>query len=150
MRRWILAKIQIKNYLSRNTGIKKRKQLKVCLKERILLESGEEILRGCGFSGMVRTDVGWRCLYCGNYLYQEKSPLEALWFHFRVGREYWKISISQDKIFINGVPVSGMPDSLPRKFVSDLSEPCPPKWFPYFVTYEGHQFKEYLERYWNV
>ncbi len=145
-----MAKTQIKNIVLKKYKFKRGSSLKECQKETILLESGEEIQKGCGFFGLYRTDVGWRCLYCGNYLYQEKSHLEALWFHFRVGREYWKIYVSQDKIFINGVPVSGLPDPLPRKFISDLSELRPPKWFPYFVSYEGYQFKKYLERYWNV
>ena len=129
---------------------KKEKNLKECLKEKVVLESGEEIKRGCGFTGLYQTEVGWRCLYCGNYLYKGKTNLEAWWFHFRVGREYWRVSVSQDKIFINGIPISGLPDSLPEKLKSDLAESSPPKWFPYFVAYEGHQFTKYFERYWNV
>ncbi len=144
-----MAKIQIKNILLKRHNAKPKYFLKECRQEKFLLENGEEIQRGCGLLGLYQTDVGWRCLYCGNYLYQEKSPLDVLWFHFRMGREYWKISVSQDKIFINGVPITGLPDSLPRNLISDLSEPRPPKWFPYFVSYEGHQFKKYLEKYWN-
>lgn len=143
-----MAKIQFKRY-----SVKKGKRsrfLRECRKEKIFLESGEEIQRGCGFFGLYQTDVGWRCLYCGNYLYQEKPDIKDLWFHFRVGREYWRISASQNKFFINGVPVSGLPDCLPQKFISDLAEPRPPKWFPFFVVYEGYQFKQYLERCWNV
>ncbi|MBC8284333.1 MAG: hypothetical protein H8E32_11015 [Nitrospinae bacterium] len=145
-----MARIHIKNIISHGKKGKRKKNLKECRKTIFCLENGEEIRRGCGLLGMHRTDVGWRCLYCGNYLYQDKSHLDALWFHFRVGREYWRISVSQDKVYINGVPVSGSPDSLPQKLVSDLAEPRPPKWFPYFVCYEGHQFKKYLEKYWNV
>ena len=145
-----MAKIQIKNILFKRNNNKQNYNLKECRQEYYYLENGEEIQRGCGLLGLYRTDIGWRCLYCGNYLYKNKLPLDALWFHFRIGREYWRISVSQDKVFINGVPVSGLPDSLPRKFISDLSEPRPPKWFLYFVAYEGHQFKKYLEKCWNV
>lgn len=141
-----MAKIKIKN----NKLHKKEKYLKECFKKKILLESGEEISRGCGLRGLYRTQVGWRCLYCGNYLYQGKIDLEAWWFHFKIGREYWRVSVSQDKMFINGIPISGLPDSLPGRLKSDLTELRPPKWFPYFVAYEGHQFKKYFERYWNV
>lgn len=145
-----MAKVQIKNICSFGKKAKGTKNLKECQQKVFCLENGEKIQRGCGLRGLYKTDVGWRCLYCGNYIYENESRLEALWLHFRVGREYWRVSVSQDRVYINGIPVSGLPDSLPRKLVSDLADPRPPKWFPYFVCYEGRQFQKYLEKYWNV
>ena len=87
-----MAKIQIKNILFKRNNNKQNYNLKECRQEYYYLENGEEIQRGCGLLGLYRTDIGWRCLYCGNYLYKNKLPLDALWFHFRMGREYWKIS----------------------------------------------------------
>ena len=110
-------------------------RLKLCLPVSYVLETGETLRRGCGRCGLQETDVGWHCFYCGNYLYRSEPSLKALWFHFRVGREYWRTMFSRDKIFINGVPVTGSPDSLPRSLSSDLLEPNPPVlvFFFYFL-----------------
>jgi hypothetical protein len=122
-----------------------KKRLKFCFPVSYALETGEILQRGCGRNGLHETDVGWHCLYCGNYLYRPEPSLEALWFHFRVGREYWRAMFSQDKIFINGIPVTGLPDGLPKNLASDLLEPNPPPWFSYFIFYDGPQFAKYLE-----
>ena len=127
-----------------------KKRLKLCLPVSYELETGETLRRGCGRSGLQETEVGWHCLYCGNYLYRREPSLKALWFHFKLGREYWKAMFSWDKIFINGVPVTGLPDSLPRRLFSDLLEPNPPAWFSYFIFFDGPQFIKYLETYNNA
>lgn len=121
--------------------------LKLCLPVNFVLESGETIRRGCGSHGLYKTEVGWHCFYCGNYLYLQKPSIKSLWFHFKVGREYWRTMFSRDRIFINGLPVAGLPDSLPGRLVSDLLEPAPPSWFSYFIFYDGTQFKQYMENY---
>lgn len=124
-----------------------RKGFKICLPVSYELETGEILRRGCGRRGLRETDVGWHCLYCGNYLYRPDPSLKALWFHFKLGREYWRAMFSRDKIFINGVPVTGLPDSLPRRLFSDLLEPNPPAWFSYFIFFDSAQFVKYLENY---
>lgn len=124
-----------------------QKRLKLCLPVSYKLETGETLRRGCGRNGLQETDVGWHCFYCGNYLYRPEPSLKALWFHFKLGREYWRTMFSRDKIFINGVPVTGLPDSLPRRLCSDLLEPNPPVWFSYFIFYDAPQFIKYLENY---
>jgi hypothetical protein len=124
-----------------------KKRLKVCLPVSFELETGKILQRGCGKKKLYETDVGWHCLYCGNYLYRREPSLKAMWFHFRVGREYWRAMFSLDNVFINGVPVSGLPDCLPRRLISDRLEPNPPPWFSYFIFYDGPQFKKYLENY---
>ena len=109
------------------------------------LDSGESIRRGCGRSGLIPNEVGWKCFYCGNYVYQVSPTLDSLWFHFKVAREYWRATHRSGVNFINGVPVSGTADSLPRRLRSDLSEPRPPKWFAYYVACDEGQFQRYLE-----
>ncbi len=123
------------------------KGLKLCLPVTFVLESGETLQRGCGSNGLHKTEVGWHCFYCGNYLYLRKPSIQSLWFHFKVGREYWRTMLSRDRVFINGLPVTGLPDSLPRSLMSDLLEPAPPAWFSYFIFYDGSQFIKYLENY---
>ncbi len=110
------------------------------------LETGETVKRGCGSVGLVPCDVGWRCLYCGNFLYHSDANLSALWFHFKIAREYWRPMNLQNVDFINGIPVTGPVDSLPRFLLGDLDETQPPKWFPYYILYDEKQFQEYLER----
>ena len=122
-------------------------RLKLCSPVSFVMETGESLQRGCGKNGLYETDFGWHCFYCGNYLYREKPSLKAMWFHFRVGREYWRAMFSRDNIFINGVPVSGLADCLPRTLLCDLVEPNPPPWFSYFIFYDGPQFKKYMEKY---
>ncbi len=145
-----MRKIQIKNNFLKHDSLEAKNSLIECRRVKHILESGEEIYRGCGMPGLYRTDVGWRCFYCGNYLYEKRPSLEALWFHFWVGRDYWRILVSQEKVYINGVPISGHPDALPRRLLSDLLEPDPPKWFPYFICYGRTEFNKYLEKYCNV
>ncbi len=141
-----MGKIKIsRSYVGDEPHVNER--LKLCLPATFVLETGETLYRGCDRKGMYETDMGWHCLYCGNYLYRSRPTLDAMWFHFRVGRDYWRTMFSRDNIFINGVPVTGLPDSLPRSLVSDLLEPSPPPWFSYFIFYDGPQFKKYLERY---
>ena len=50
----------------------------------IPLENGETVKRGCGRTGMMPSEVGWSCFYCGNYVYRPDPPISALWFHFKV------------------------------------------------------------------
>lgn len=109
------------------------------------LEAGDTVKRGCGNRGMVFCDVGWRCLYCGNLVYCPDTSLNSLWFHFKVGREYWRIMNRESVNYLNGIPVHGEIDPLPRFLRADLEEKQPPKWFPYFLIYDEYQFKHYLE-----
>jgi hypothetical protein len=98
-----------------------------------------------GQTGLMPDEVGWSCFYCGNYIFRPAPSLHDLWFHFKVGREYWRaMSLGGDN-FINGVPVSGLPDSLPRRLWGDLTETRPPKWFKYYIVYDEEQFQKYLE-----
>jgi hypothetical protein len=141
-----VAKIRISRTFIGDESSEKRR-FKFCLPASFELETGEILARGCGKYGLYETDVGLHCFYCGNYLYLQEPSLNAMWFHFRLGREYWRAMYSRDNIFINGVPVTGLVDCLPRCLVSDLVEPNPPPWFPYFIVYDGPQFKRYLEKY---
>ena len=115
-----------------------------CKVRLISLDSGETLKRGCGRNGLISTEVGWHCFYCGNYIYQSQPTLDALWFHFKIAREYWRAMSRGEKNFINGVPVSGYPDFLPRRLLADLGEACPPKWFRYYLTFDDEQFQKYL------
>lgn len=117
-----------------------------CRIQYITLETGEKIKRGCGQNGLLQTDVGWRCFYCGNYVYRSESSLEALWFHFKTAREYWRVTSRGGREFVNGIPVSGSPDPLPHRLLADLEETRPPKWFPYYMVYDEDQFLHYLNR----
>jgi len=117
-----------------------------CQVRTISLESGETVKRGCGQTGLMPTDIGWHCFYCGNYIYQTNSTLDALWFHFKIAREYWRAMRREDKNFINGVPVSGFPDFLPRRLLADLVETHPPKWFRYYLKFDDEQFQKYLDK----
>jgi len=111
----------------------------------ILLENGETVKRGCGQTGLMPSAVGWSCFYCGNYVFRSAPTLYALWFHFKMGREYWRAMSRGGDNFINGVPVSGLPDSLPRRLWGDLAETRPPKWFKYYVAFDEAQFQNYLD-----
>jgi len=117
----------------------------ICQVHSIPLDNGETLKRGCGRIGLIPSDVGWRCFYCGNYVYRADPPVEALWFHFRVAREYWRAMSRGDQHFVNGVPVSGLADSLPSCLRADLGEPSPPVWFRYFLIFDEQQFTHYLE-----
>jgi hypothetical protein len=111
----------------------------------IALESGETVKRGCGQTGLTPSAVGWSCFYCGNYIFRAQPSLYDLWFHFKMGREYWRAMSLGGENFINGVPVAGLPDSLPRRLWADLTETQPPKWFKYFITFDEEQFQQYIE-----
>lgn len=117
----------------------------MCKARIISLENGETVKRGCGRAGLIPGEVGWSCFYCGNYIFKAAPTLSALWFHFKVGREYWRAMSQGGNNFINGVPVSGFPDSLPRSLWGDLTEARPPKWFKYYIVYDEDQFQKYLE-----
>lgn len=118
-----------------------------CKRFIITLETGEKIKRGCGQFGLIPNEAGWRCFYCGNFIYEKKLSLESAWFHFKIAREYWRPSIVEGRGYINGIPVAGSPDPLPRRLLGDLVETRPPRWFPYFMLYNEEQFNRYLETY---
>ncbi|MFQ5451792.1 MAG: hypothetical protein ACE5E9_14295 [Nitrospinaceae bacterium] len=111
----------------------------------ITLDTGETVKRGCGSSGLIPSDVGWRCFYCGNYVYRPDASLQSLWFHFKTGREFWRVMNRNDRNFVNGVAVSGAPDPLPRFLLADLVEARPPRWFYYYMVLDENQFQRYLE-----
>ncbi len=110
----------------------------------ITLANGEVLKRGCGRSGMSEFGACLRCLYCGNYLYKKSSSLESMWFHFRWAREFWKSHNTHGRDFVNGVPVSGKPETLPSACISDLAESRPPRWFPYYLKYSDREFRDYM------
>jgi hypothetical protein len=109
-----------------------------------LMETGEKIKRGCGRRGLMPTEVGWKCFYCGNYIYRTSTTLIQLWFHFRLAREYWRASSRGDQEFVNGVPVAGNADPLPGRLLADLDNPRPPRWFRYYILYDEKQFQDYM------
>ncbi len=127
------------------TGSCGRAGWKSCRVEEMVLQTGERIKRGCGRQGLFPFDGGWRCFYCGRYLYETGSTLTELWFHFRLAREYWKIQCANGRDYINGVPVPGMPDPLPQSLQGDLADPEPPAWFAVFVEVDEEGFKRYLK-----
>ncbi len=121
-------------------------RLERCQMTWVSLQTGERIKKGCGRMGLYPFDGGRRCFYCGRYLYEPASSLDAMWFHFRLAREYWRIQSTHGRDFINGVPVPGMPDPLPPHLQKDLSDPKPPRWFGVFVKMEEDEFKNYLNQ----
>lgn len=140
----VMGRINVKRYRPRmETQSKFRRDCRISF---TTLETGETVKRGCGGSGLVPYNVGWRCLYCGNFVYRAKITVRQMWFHFKVAREYWRPMSRQNVNFINGIPVSGAIDSLPRFLLRDLDETLPPKWFPYYLLYDESQFKRYLEK----
>ncbi len=116
-----------------------------CPVTQVRLQGGEMLKRGCGRRGMSRFDAGWHCFYCGRYLYERGPELKALWFHFRLAREYWRVQHSAGRDFVNGMPVPGLADPLPPGLWADLAEPEPPLWFGVFVQSEEEEFRHYLE-----
>jgi len=109
------------------------------------LETGESLRRGCGRFGLVANEVGWRCFYCGNYVYQAGPDLDSLWFHFKFAREYWLATHRAGINYVNGIPVDGVADPLPRRLRAYLSETRPPKWFVHYLAGDEDQFRRYLE-----
>lgn len=81
------------------------------------LGNGETIKRGCGVFGMEMVDIGWRCIYCGNYIYCSDVQLQELWSHFKTGREYWRPLFVDGRDFINGIPISGFAEDLPVRLL---------------------------------
>ena len=112
----------------------------------IRLDSGETLKRGCGRMGLVPFEAGHRCFYCGNYRYADRPPLRDLWFHFRLAREYWRVQSASGREFVNGVPVSGLGDSLPAECYRDLNEPEPPPWFGDFVTGNDESYRQSIQK----
>lgn len=110
----------------------------------VVLESGEILKRGCGGLGVVRFEAGWKCLYCGNYSYGCSLTLETLWTHFKIAREYWRAMTLNGREYINGMPVAGYAESLPRFLLADLLELQPPYWFRFYVSYGEGEFADYL------
>ena len=110
----------------------------------ITLASGETLKRGCGRRGLIEFGAGWRCFYCGNYLYKTGLHLQSLWFHFRLAREYWRIKNSQGHDFVNGIPVTGEGDPLPHVLLQDLAEPEPPEWFERYLSANDEEFQKYV------
>lgn len=107
------------------------------------LETGETLKRGCGLSGLEEVETGWRCFYCGNHIYRSGLRLEALWSHFKIGREYWRPVHVEGRDFVNGIPVTG--EDLPRRLLADLKEIRPPRWFAYYLIYDEQEFTRYLQ-----
>ncbi len=122
------------------------RRFRICREVHLTLQNGEVLKRGCGRRGLYPFDGGWRCFYCGRYLYESGSSLQALWFHFRLAREYWRVQSANGRDFINGVPVPGLPDPIPLCLQGDLTEPDPPEWFAVFVDEDETEFKRYLKR----
>lgn len=110
------------------------------------LETGETVKRGCGRKGMEAFGAGWRCLYCGNYVYRSGAGLAELWSHFKTGREYWRATVVGGQEFVNGVPAPGGAEGLPSRLLDDLREIRPPKWFAYYLVCEERDFRRYLEQ----
>ena len=110
----------------------------------VTLEDGERPRRGCGQLGMMASAGGWKCFYCGNYIFGSSEDLQELWFHFRLGREYWRVKSFLGMDFINGVPVSGKGDSLPRSLWPDLGETAAPGWFAKFIVLDEDEFDKYM------
>ncbi len=110
----------------------------------ITLETGETVKKGCGRRGLAPFEAGLKCFYCGNVQYKAGSSLDELWFHFRLGREYWRVQSSGGREYVNGVPVRGAGDGLPPECMRDLADPRPPEWFRLYVQGDENQFQQYL------
>lgn len=136
------SKLVVTNRKKRKSGVR---FLKRCRPIVTTLETGENLRRGCGHRGLMEFGSGWKCFYCGNIIYKNGADLDELWFHFRLGREYWRIKTLLGRDFINGIPVSGQSDSVPAQLWPDLGELRPPKWFPYFLASGDEEFQQYLK-----
>jgi len=119
-------------------------RLRRCRTTCVTLESGETLKRGCGGRGLVAFEAGWKCLYCGNYIYHPRLSVETLWFHYKLTREYWRVTHREGRDYINGMPVDGRAETLPRFLVADLREVRPPRWFRFYVVYDEEEFAGYL------
>lgn len=122
-----------------------RRQLLRCPVTVITLESGETVKKGCGRRGLAPFEAGYKCFYCGNVQYAATPSLDELWFHFRLGREYWRVQSAGGREYVNGVPVRGVGDALPAECVRDLTDPRPPEWFRFYVQCDENQFNQYLQ-----
>lgn len=126
-------------------GSDARERLAQCPVIKQRLETGEIIKRGCGLRGLEPREAGWRCFYCGNYVYRGGLELDALWLHFKTGREYWRLIYMDGMDYINGMPFLGR--DLPVRLLADLREIHPPRWFAYYLIYDEPDFKRYVELY---
>ena len=85
--------MKIKIMRNRNDGdMEGRSRFSQCRIVNLRLETGENLKRGCGLCGLEEVETGWRCFYCGNHIYRSGLRLEALWSHFKTGREYWRLA----------------------------------------------------------
>ncbi len=109
------------------------------------MESGEKIKRGCGHMGMRSGHGAWRCFYCGHYIYRNEQDLSSLWFHFKLGREFWRGITLGGRDYVNGVPVVGQAEELPAVLLGDLKEVRPPRWFAAYMVLDDPRFKKYVE-----
>ncbi|MBI4384139.1 MAG: hypothetical protein HY579_08920 [Nitrospinae bacterium] len=110
------------------------------------LSTGEIVKRGCGEKGLERVAAGWRCFYCGNYIYLQRPDLRELWSHFKTGREYWRTLRVAGQEFVNGILVYGDAQGLPAGLTADLVEILPPGWFAYYLVCDEKQFDRYLDQ----
>lgn len=126
-------------------GSDDRERLAQCPVINQRLETGEMIKRGCGLRGLEARETGWRCFYCGNFIFHGGLDLSELWLHFKVGREYWRMIYIDGMDYINGIPFVGR--DLPGRLLADLREVKPPRWFAYYLIYDEQDFKRYVELY---
>lgn len=124
-----------------------RRALRRCRILFVNLANGETVKRGCGGRGLMEFGAGWKCFYCGAYVYRPKLRMESLWFHFKMGREYWRMAFINGWEYINGVPVVAPAEHLPQDLLADLAEIQRPAWFDFYVMYEEEEFKRYLKTY---
>lgn len=141
------GRLTVKNRRSkgRKKNSRSSSKLRFCKDMLITLESGETIQKGCGQKGMMEFEAGWRCFYCGNYLYHSEIALEDLWLHFKVQREYRAVMTIDGRDYINGVPVPGPAEDLPPSCLGDLLEIEPPDWFFHYVSCDEQEFETYLK-----
>lgn len=125
------------------SGLAGRSGFGRCRIVNLRLETGEMLKRGCGLCGLEAVETGWHCFYCGNHIYRSGLPLDALWSHFKTGREYWRAIHVGGRDFINGVPMTG--EDLPRRLLADLKEIRPPRWFAYYLIYDEQEFMRYMQ-----
>ncbi|MFQ5674206.1 MAG: hypothetical protein ACE5G9_14085 [Nitrospinales bacterium] len=118
--------------------------LRQCKTTFVTLDSGETLKRGCGGRGLVAFEAGWRCLYCGNYIYHARLSVDTLWFHYKLTREYWRATHRGGQEYINGIPVDGCAETLPRFLAADLREVRPPRWFRFYIVCDAEEFACYL------
>jgi len=139
-----MAKLRVTG--RRGSTVVSSKKLMCCPRIVFHLDSGEVVKRGCGMRGLFPMEGGWRCFYCGHYLYDPTPQPESMWFHFRWAREFWRVQNDRGRDFVNGMPVAGRGDTLPVRLVRDLAEKDPPEWFHQFLVMEEKEFTQYLDQ----